>query len=119
MYKIKENVELETLRQFGFKLGYEYPDYERCICNDFEINDYWLIPFDPDEPDKIYYADEDFDQPIWCIHVNGIRKVWIDCVPLGTYHTDNCEMEEMFYILREMILAGIIEDDYKENIKDE
>ena len=112
VYKIKENVDLETLGQFGFKRGYEYPDNERCICNDFQRDDFWLIPFDPDEPDKIYYADEDFDQPIWCIYVNSIRTVWIDCVPSGTYHIDNMDMEPMFHTIMQMILAGVIEDDF-------
>lgn len=112
MYKIKNNIELKILEKYGFKVGNLYPDYERCICNDYEHLDYWLIPMNPDEPDEIYYADTDFDQPIWSVHIQSSRRIWIECVPPGTYHIDNSNMEYMFFTLRQMILDGIIEDDY-------
>ena len=121
MYFIKDNVELKTLEKYGFKIGREIVDNKRCICNDFERDDYWLIPMNPDEPDEIYYADDDYDQPIWSIHVqnNGVRdsikrRLYIDCVPSCTYHISNMTMDKMFYVLKRMIEDGIIEDDYIE-----
>ena len=116
MYRLKENVPLEDLRKYGFKVGREYPDNERCICNDFERDDYWLIPMDPDEPEEIYYADYDYDQPIWSIHVQSHRRLWIECIPSCTYHISNSDMEQMFFALKQMIEDGIIEDDYMEKI---
>lgn len=113
MYKIKKNIELKSLEKYGFKIGREFPDNERCITNDYERDDYWLIPMNPDEPDKIFYADEDYDQPIWSIHIQNNRRVWIECVPSYTYHIDNMDMETMFYVLKCMIEDEIIEDDYK------
>lgn len=116
MYKIKKDVELDNLRKYGFMLGKEYPDNDRCICNDYEREEYWLIPFDEDYPnEKIAYADEDYDQPLWSIHIQSSRRVWIDCVPSGTYHIDNWDMEQMFYVIKQMIDDEIIEDDYKED----
>jgi hypothetical protein len=112
MYKIKESVDLKILEKYGFKIGREYPDNKRCICNDYERDNYWLIPMNPDEPDKIWYADYQNDQPIWSIHVMNNRRMWIDCVPSCTYHIDNMDMEKMFYVLKQMIEDGIIEDDY-------
>jgi hypothetical protein len=112
MYKIKDDVDLKSLQKYGFKIGREYPDNERCICNDFERDDYWLIPMDPDEPESPWYADSDFDQTIWSIHVQSHRRMWIECVPSCTYHISNMDMEPMFYALKLMIEDGIIEDDY-------
>lgn len=112
MYFIKENVDLKSLEKYGFKIGREIPDNERCICNDFERDDYWLISMNPDKPDEVYYADDDFDQPIWSVHIQSHRRIWIECVPPGTYHIDNMDMEEMFYALKCMIEDGIIDDDF-------
>lgn len=113
MYNIKKLVDLKTLNKYGFKLGKEYPNYEKCICNDSECEDYWLIPFNSDEPNEIFYADDDFSQPIWSIHVQFNRRLWIECVPSCTYHISNADMEQMFYVLKQMIEDGIIYDDYK------
>lgn len=112
MYKIKESVDLKSLEKYGFKIGREIPDNERCICNDYQRNDYWLIPVDPDEPTKIYYADEEFDQPIWEIWIRNDRIMIIDCTPASTYHIGNMDMEQMFYVLKCMIEDGIIEDNF-------
>ena len=110
MYFIKDNVELKALEKYGFKIGREIPDNENCICNDFERDDYWLIPVNPDEPNEVYYADDEL--PIWSVHIQSNRRVWIDCVPASTYHIDNMDMEEMFYVLMCMIKDGIIYDNY-------
>lgn len=112
MYFIKDDIDLTCLEKYGFKIGKEIPDNDRCICNDFERNDYWLISMYPDEPDEIYYADDEFDQPIWSIHVQNNRRLIIDCVPSYTYHIDNMDMDRMFYVLKCMIEDGIIVDDY-------
>lgn len=113
MYFIKDNIDLTTLEKYGFKIGRNIPDNERCICNDSDRDDYWLIPMNPDEPDEIYYGEE--DDPIWSIHIQKHRRMWIDCVPSGTYHIDNMDMNEMFYVLKCMIEDDIIHDDYLEN----
>lgn len=109
MYYIKNNVDLNTLRKYGFKIGREIPNNERCICNDSDRDDYWLISMDEDE---IWYADYKFCIPAWSIHIQHTRRVWIDCAPCSTYHIDNMDMEQMFYVLKCMIEDGIIDDDY-------
>ena len=114
MYFIKDNINLKSLEKYGFKIGRDIVDNERCICNDSERDDYWLIPMNPDEPNEIFYADDGFDQPIWSIHILSNRTVWIDCVPSCTYHIDNMDMEKMFYVLKCMIEDGIIIDNYEE-----
>ena len=113
MYYIKKDVDLKLLEKYGFKIGREIPDNKRFICNDQERDDYWLIPMIPGEPEKVFYSDVAFDQPIWSIHIQRNRDVFIDCTPSGTYHIDNYDIEEMFYALRCMIKDGIIEDDYE------
>ncbi len=113
MYYIKKDINLKSLEKYGFKIGREIHDNERCICNNFERDDYWLISMNPDEPEKILYSYDAFNQPVWSVHVQSNRSIWIDCTPSCTYHIDNDEMEKMFYVLKCMIEDGIIEDDYK------
>ena len=110
MYYIDEKFDLERLKRYGFKIGRDLPDNEYWICNAQERDDYWLVSMDLDEPNKINYADEDL--PVWTIHINRYRRMWIDCVPASTYHIDNSDMEEMFYWLKVMIEDGVIYDDY-------
>ena len=43
MYYIKKDINLKLLEKYGFKIGREIYDNERCICNNFERDDYWLI----------------------------------------------------------------------------
>ena len=114
MYLIRDNVDLKILEKYGFKIGREIPDNERCICNDYERDDYWLIAMNPDEPEEVFYADDAFDQPIWSIHIQNNRRLWIECVPSCTYHIDNLDMDKMFFVLKCMIEDGLIIDDYAE-----
>lgn len=121
MYRLNKTVKLEELQKYGFKIGRDWTDNERFICNDHERDDFWLVPLNPDYPDEIYYADEDFDQPIWSIHVQPMDKatlhsyyrLYIDCVPSCTYHISNMDMEQMFHALYCMVKDGIIYDDYE------
>lgn len=122
MYRLNENIKPEELRKYGFKIGREWTDNERFICNDYDRDNFWLVPVNPDCPDEIYYADEEFDQPIWEIRVQyiGARytpvpyyRLLIDCVPASTYHIGNMDMEQMFYVLYCMIKDGVIVDDYE------
>lgn len=113
MFYINDTIELKALEKYGFKIGENIPDNKRCICNASERKDYWLISMGPDESDKVLYANDEFDQPLWSIHVHSSsRRVYIDCVPSYTYHIDNLDMEEMFYTLKCMIEDGIIIDTY-------
>lgn len=113
MYFIKENVDLKSLEKYGFKIGKDMSDNERWIFNDFERSDYWLTSMCSDEPERVCYADGD-DHPMWSIHIQSHRRVWIDCVPPYTFHIDNMDMDKMFYVLKCMIEDGIIEDHYTE-----
>ena len=121
MYKLKENVKLEDLRKYGFKPARELPDCDRWVGNDYWLDDMYLIPMNPDFPGKPYYADEEFDQLLWEIHVTAIAsneenkryRIWIDCTPASTYHIDNMDTEPMFFAIYNMICDGIIEDDYE------
>ena len=110
MYKVKENIDLSILEKYGFIKGYDLPECNDWINNRDEYQDYWLIPRNPDEPHRPYYAEGTL--LLWSIHVQPSRRLWIDCVPCCTYHIDNLDMNEMFYRLKQMIEDGILEDDY-------
>ena len=109
MYNVKEKIDLT---KYGFAKAKNLPDHERWCCNKSDLEDYWLIAMNLDEPEEVDYADEDFDQPTWSIHIQNTGRMWIECVPSCTYHIDNSDMEKMFYVLKLMIEDGVIEDDF-------
>lgn len=110
MLKIKQTIQLDDLRKYGFKQGTEYPDNERCICNDYEREDFWLISMESDNPDEVEYAEEDL--PLWSIHINTERRLWIECVPFGDFCINSFDIENMLHTLYQMISDGVIEDSY-------
>lgn len=113
MYKLKDTVDLEQLRKYGFRPGNEYDDYKRCICNDYEYDNWWLISLD--SKGAVRYADYDEDQPMWCVQVRDDMTLWIECVPSFSYSISIYDMEHMFHALYNMIADGIIEDTLNEN----
>lgn len=112
MYYLKTN-DLEQLRKYGFKLGKEWPEYYRWVCNEPEYEQFWLVST---KNNKIYYAEEDL--PLWTIHVQPVNfkdieykyRLWIDGVPASTYHIDNADMEEAYTAIFNMINDGLIVD---------
>lgn len=107
MYRLKDGVSLDRLREYGFKLGKEYKNYQEFICNEYEYEDYWLVAMDREEVHIV----EDTDVPLWSIHIMHNEVLWIDCVPDGTYHIDCLDMKVMFHTLFRMIRDGILEED--------
>ena len=111
MYKIKEDIDLNNLRKYGFKKGNEYPilDLEICIPNEEDREDFWLIPFKPNEENQIHYVKEDANCPIWTIHILKNRNIDISCVQSTTYQINNSDMENMFVVLKKLIKEKIVE----------
>lgn len=112
MYKVKDDVDLNCLRKYGFKLGNEYTDYANYIYNDDEHNEYWLIPLIEEAGQLKVHCEYETEQPIWSMHITSRRTIWIECIPNGTYHIAITDMEEMFNAIFRMITDGILEDDY-------
>lgn len=113
MYLIKRGTDFEDLRKYGFRLGSAWPNYERFIRNEDELSDFWLVPtLTEDGVERVEYVDEDFDIiPVWELRVNKDGKFFISCSTWGNINSTNSGLEDMFYILYKMIMAGIIEDD--------
>lgn len=117
MYKLKDGIDRDIVRRYGFRKGKEYPEYQEVICNKPEYEDYWLLPLDPDEEEEKLCRDD--NQTLWSIHIQSSGRIWIDGVPFSTYHIDNSDMELAFYTLRSMILDGLIDDDMDESLQSE
>lgn len=112
MLKLKNGIDSKILEKYGFELGQKFIDKgERCICNEYEYKDYWKFSMDEDEPGKVLYADEEFDQPMVSIHVqsNINNRLWIECVPSCTYHIGGWDLNLITDTLYQMITDGILE----------
>lgn len=118
MLRIVNNVSEEQLREYGFKTGREYKNYEDVICNRYEYDDLWLLPTDEDV--EVVTTEED-SIPLWCFHIHSVPTdkdnektgVYIDCVPDCTYHISNSSMEELFRAIVRMAKDGILIDEAK------
>lgn len=112
--KIKEGVDLEELRKFGFKTGKEWADAgERCLQGvGYEYQHGWYHKFsmDPDDEEKILYADEEYDQPMVQISVRTeYRDIYVDCTPSGTYHIEGWDLDVLLETMVELERAGLVE----------
>lgn len=113
--KLKENVNPEELRKFGFKPGKEWADKgERCLEGvGYAYQHEWWHKFKMEEanPNNIEYADDDYDQPSvsMCFRVGNGNDLYIDCVPRGTYHIGGSDLDIVSKTIYELTLEGIIE----------
>lgn len=114
MIKIKDNVDLEVLRQFGFKKGKEYADAgERCLeGSGYTYQHEWWHKFMMDEEDdsKIAYIDDDYDIP--CVHISvktELRDIYIDVAVEGTYHIGGSDLDIISETIMDLTNAGLLE----------
>lgn len=112
MLKLKDGINQSILEKYGFEIGQNFVDRgEKCICNKSEYKDYWKFLMNEDEIGHILYADEDFDQAVVSIHVQSKfeNRLWIECVPNGTYHIGGYDLELITDTLYKMITDGVLE----------
>ena len=113
MLKIKDDVDLNELRKFGFKTGKEWADSEeRCLQGGgFEYMHGWWHKFLMDEEDenKIAYMSEAYDIPSVQISVRTDfhRDIYVDVAIEGSYHSSDLDVvTETIY---ELTKAGLLE----------
>lgn len=112
MLRIKDNVDLRLLTDYRFELGYKFVDRgEKCICNSSDYNDYWKFSMEEDEPTKLLYANEEYEQAMVSIHIQSDMKnrVWIECVPSSSYHIEGWELDIVTDTILAMANDGILE----------
>lgn len=112
--RIKEGVELEELRKYGFKTGKEWADAgERCMAGaGYAYKHGWYHKFamDPNDEEHIYYSDDRYDQPMVQITVRSERRdLYVDCTPSGTYHIGGSDLDIVLETVVELTQAGLLE----------
>lgn len=119
---LKQGVNPEVLRDFGFMLGREFFGKERW-CEDgigYEYQADWYHKFlriDEDtglygETGDIAYTDDEFDIPM--VHMSfriggGLNDLYIDCAPSCTYHIGGDDLDVVTDTIYDLIQAGIVE----------
>lgn len=110
--RIKDGVDLENLRRFGFRTGKEYADAgERCMGAGYEYQHNWYHKFSSDpETGKVSYADDDMDQPMVQISVRReTRELYVDCTPSCTYHIGGDDLEVLINTVMDLTKFGLLE----------
>ena len=116
MIRIKDNVDFEVLRNFGFKKGKEWADVgERCLeGSGYAYQHEWWHKFMMDKKDdsKIAYIDDDYDIP--CVHISirteeHLRDVYIDIAVEDTYHIGGSDLDIISETIMDLTNAGLLE----------
>lgn len=111
--KLKDGVDVESLRKYGFKTGKEWAAQgERCFLPEvgmsYQYEWFHVFAMDEEEQEKIAYTSDEFSIPRMQLYVRD-RHVCCSCSVEGTYHIDNDDMEPLFTVLFDMITDGILE----------
>lgn len=99
MLKIKDEVDLKELENFGFKLNED---------NNYEYKNYY-----PLEEDGTRYVDENGFDYKWRIEIykrENINELWIEIINNDcSYHNEGTDIEELFNKIYDLIQAGLVE----------
>lgn len=107
--KLKDSVSLEQLREYGFKPGKEYRNYEELICNDWQYDNYFYFKKSYDNPDEVLIS-EDTEHPLVSMEVSKEhRTIYIETEPDCTYNISSLDIAEVLNIIALMIKDGLIE----------
>ena len=106
--KLKDNVDFEQLREYGFKPGKEYIGYENLICNEWEYDNYFYFKTAYENPDEVLVS-EDTEHPLVSMSVDKRhRTIYIDAEPDCTYHVSSLDIAEVLNIIALMVKDGLI-----------
>lgn len=115
--RVKEDVDLEVLREYGFKTGKEWSDAgERCLkgIGDAYQHEYHKFLMDADKDNtKIAYISEDYDIP--CVHISvksEHRDLYVDVAVEGSHYVEivcGSDFDTVTDTIYELTQAGILE----------
>ena len=115
--KLKKGINPQKLMNYGFKTGKEWAKQgERCLEGEgYSYQHEWYHKFlmDEENPNKILYADEEYDQPL--VHIsmrtggNFPNDLYIDCTPSGTDHIGGSELDVITETIFDLVNDGLLE----------
>ena len=115
MIKIKDDIDLERLREFGFKTGKEWADQgERCLEGiGYKYQHEWGHKFLMDEANetKIAYTCDEYSIP--CVQITirtEHRDIYIDVSVEDTYHVCGSDLDIVTKTIMDLTKAGLLEE---------
>lgn len=120
--KLKNGVNPEVLRNYGFSLGKEFFGKERWCGNGcgYQCEAEWYHKFlridrdtgeyseNPDYP--IAYTDEEFVPMVHiALRIGDGDDLYIDCAPLSTYNICGDELDIVSNTIYDLVSAGLME----------
>lgn len=109
--KVKDDVDLEDLRKYGFKPGKEWAKAgERCMGYGYEYQHEEYHKFLLEDNGKVRYANEEYDQPTIQISVHTeSRTIDVDCVSEYSYRIGTPEMDIVLETIFRLAQDGLLE----------
>lgn len=116
MIRLKDGIDINILREFGFKSGAEWRAADEPAFGDHcgQDNAFYKFYMDPEQSDRIYYIDEDTDvatcEMSFITGTDGVIRLFIDAAPSCTYHIDTYDWGDIVEdIIYDLAMAGAIE----------
>lgn len=115
--KLKENINPEILRKYGFLTGKEWAEKgERCLVgigHEYEYSWYHKFLMNPDELEKISYMDDDNDIPTISITIRTDKDhnndLYISCAISDSYHIEGYELDFVSETIFDLVKDDILE----------
>lgn len=111
MFQLKKDLPITFIKEkYGFKYGSElvaeYADDERLK---YSVRENWLYIFEEDLDEGGILYDEYGDNPAAeiCIREDGL--LYIDLIPLGTYHVMDWDAPKIFSVLTDLLVNHFLE----------
>ena len=116
MLKVKDDVDLSVLRDFGFTTGREvneeFDENNTFLVDDSQLDDWFKFYRHGDDEDEDYaghiIVDNDVAEVSIQIPVTN-RKLWVEVAPIASYHAEGNELDVVTDTIAQLAVAGIIE----------
>lgn len=116
MIRLKDGIDINVLREFGFKSGAEWREVDNRSFGAYCGNDraFYKFHMDPENPDQINYIEDDTDVAVCELSFvpgnDDIIRLFIDAAPTCTYHVDTYDWDGLVEnTIYDLTMAGVIE----------
>ena len=109
--RIKDNVPIGRLREFGFAPGYELAQ-NQMFRQEFDGAEYMLPWWHKFECDGKKISRNEYGTPLvhaWVDTRDGKNRLWFDAAPCCTYHVGMGELDLVTDTIFELTKAGFLE----------
>ena len=117
MLKVKDDVDLSVLRNFGFTTGKEvkteFDESNTSLVDDLSLDSWFkFFRYEDDHYNKDISGRIIQDNDVAEVSIQILadsRRVWVEVAPIASYHVEGSELDVVTDTIAQLAVAGIIE----------